>query len=118
MKFSEKYNKSSRVFDIDTTGFVFAKLKELYAINKDDVHVLDGLYINDGGKFDPHPVAILSDERFLVDLPSHMTDTVKDMLKDDESIYSIKKSFVGFKVREYTDKKYGKVCYSVEWVDL
>lgn len=118
MKFSEKYNKGSRVFDIETKDFVFAKLEELHSSNKDEVHVLDGLYINDGGKFEPHPVAILADERLLVDLPSHMTDTVREVLKDEESIYLIKKGFVGFKVRQYTDKKYGKTCYSVEWVDL
>lgn len=118
MKFSEKYNKGSRVFDIETKDFVFAKLSELYAINKDNVHILDGLYINNGGNFDDHPVAILSDERWLVDLPSHMTDTVKDVLNDAESIDLIKKGCVGFKIRQYTDKKYGKTCYSVEWVDL
>ena len=118
MKFSEKYNKKASVFDVETKDFAFATLSELYSICKDTVYVLDGLYINDGGKYDAHPVAVLSDERLLVDLPSHMTDTVKDVLKDAESIDLIKKGCVGFKIRQYTAKKYSKTCYSVEWVDL
>lgn len=118
MKFSEKYNKGSRVFDIETKDFVFTKLAELYAIDKDAEHKVDGLYINNGGKFDAHPVAIVSESAMLVDLPSHMTDTVKEVLNDAESIDLIKKGCVGFKVRQYTDKKYNKTCYSVEWVDL
>lgn len=118
MKFSEKYNKGSRVFDIETKDFVFVKLEELFAIDKDADHKIDGLYINDGGKYKAHPVAIVAESAMLVDLPSHMTETVNDILADAESINLIKKGCVGFKVRQYTDKNYGKTCYSVEWVDL
>lgn len=118
MKFSEKYNKGNRIFDIDTKDFAFAKLEDLFAIGKDKTYKVDGLYINNGGRFNPHPVAVVTESALLVDLPSHMTDTVKEVLNDAESINLIKKGCVGFKVRQYTDKVYGKTCYSVEWVDL
>lgn len=118
MKFSEKYNKGARVFDIETKNFEFATLGGLYAIDADKVYKVDGLYINKKGMYDPHPVAIVSDLGRLVDLPSHMTDTVNDVLNDAESIDLIKKGNVGFKIRQYRDEKYGKMCYSAEWVDL
>lgn len=118
MKFSEKYNKGNRIFDVDTKDFIFVKLEDLFAIDKDKTYKVDGLYINDGGLFKPHPVVVVSESGLLVDLPSHMTDTVKEVLNDSESINLIKKGCVGFTVRQYTDKTYGKTCYSVEWVDL
>ena len=118
MKFSEKYNKGARVFDIETKDFEFATLSGLYDDNADKVYKLDGLYINKKGMYDPHPVAVVSDLELLVDLPSHMTDTVNEILKDAESIDLIKKGCVGFKIRQYRDEKYGKTCYSAEWVDL
>lgn len=118
MSFAEKYNKSNRIFDIDTKGFEFAKLEDLFAFDKDAEYKIDGLYINDGGKYAPHPVAVVAESALLVDLPSHMTDAVKEVLTDAESINLIKKGLVGFKVRQYTDKTYGKTCYSAEWVDL
>lgn len=118
MSFAGKYNKGNRIFDIDTKDFAFAKLEDLFATSKYAVHKIDGLYINDGGKYKPHPVAVVAESALLVDLPSHMTDTVKEALADAESINLIKKGHVGFKVRQYTDKTYGKTCYSAEWVDL
>lgn len=118
MSFANKYNKENRAFDVETKDFAFATLDELFSIDKDKVHKIDGLYINKMGKFNPHPVAIVAESSMLVDLPSHMTDTVKEILADAESINLIKKGHVGFKVREYTHKTYNKTCYNAEWVDL
>lgn len=118
MKFSERYNKGARGFNIETKNFEFATLGELFAIDADKVYKVDGLYINKKGRYDPHPVAIVSDLERLVDFPSHMTGTVDDVLKDAESIDLIKKGHVGFKIRQYRDEQYCKMCYTVEWVDL
>ena len=79
---------------------------------------IDGLYINKKGLYNDHPVAIIVDERKLLDLPSHMTETVKEILSDEESINLIKKGMVGVKAHKYTDTKYHKDCVGFDWCDL
>lgn len=118
MSFAKKYNKGNVVFDIDIKDFPFingAEFLERYGCA--DVKI-DGLYINKKGKFEPHPVAIICEKRILVDMPSHMTETVTDILNDAESIDLIKKGRVGITASEYTDKKFGKKCVGFEWVDM
>jgi hypothetical protein len=118
MSFAQKYNKGNVIFDIDITNFHFFKLEDIYAsYGKGEVKV-DGLYINKKSKFDPHPVAINVEEKMLIDLPEHMTETVEEILKDGESISLIKRGCVGLRATKYIDKKYKKTCYSAEWVDL
>ena len=118
MSFAQKYNKGNIVFDIDITNFSFMKLSDIYTNYGKNVVKVDGLYINKKGKFNPHPVAINIEEKMLIDLPEHMTETVEEILKDSESISLIKKGYVGLRAQRYTDKKYKKTCYSAEWVDL
>lgn len=118
MSFANKYNKGNIIFDIDITDFSFMKLSDVYTSYGKNVIQVDGLYINKKGKFNPHPVAINIEEKMLIDLPEHMTETVEDILKDGESISLIKRGCVGLCATKYKDKKYNKTCYSVEWVDL
>lgn len=118
MSFANKYNKGNIIFDIDITNFIFTKLSDIYTSYGKNVIKVDGLYINKKGKFDPHPVAINIEEKMLIDLPEHMTETVEDILKDGESISLIKRGCVGLRATKYKDKKYKKTCYSAEWVDL
>lgn len=118
MSFANKYNKGNIIFDIDITDFSFMKLSDIYTSYGKNVIKVDGLYINKKGKFSPHPVAINIEEKMLIDLPEHMTETVKEILKDSESIVLIKRGCVGIRAQKYTDKKYKKTCYSAEWVDL
>ena len=118
MSFAKKYNKVKAIFNIDVSDFTFMKLSDIYTEYGDNVIKVDGLYINDKGKYKPHPVAINVTEKTLIDLPAHMTKTVKEILKDSESISLIKKGLVGLCAKQYKDKKYGKICYSAEWVDL
>lgn len=118
MSFANKYNKGNVIFDIDITDFSFMKLSDVYTGYGKNVIQVDGLYINKKGKFNPHPVAINVEEKMLIDLPEHMTETVKEILKDGESISLIKRGCVGLRATKYTDKKYKKTCYSAEWVDL
>lgn len=118
MSFAQKYNKGNVIFDIDITDFNFIKLETVYKKFGDNVIKVDGLYINKKGRYNPHPVAINIEEKMLIDLPEHMTETVEEILKDSESISLIKKGCVGLRAQKYTDKKYKKTCYSAEWVDL
>lgn len=118
MSFASKYNKGNINFDIDIKDYDFMDGYEFVEKNGSNVVKIDGLYINKKGLYHDHPVAIIKSEKTLLDLPSHMTATVKDILKDSESIDLIKKGLVGIKAHEYVDSKYHKNCVGFEWVDL
>ena len=118
MSFAEKYNKGNVVFDIDIKDFEFMDGYDFIAKYGDNVVKIDGLYINKKGIYKDHPVAIMVNENVLLDLPSHMTDVVNDILEDAESINLIKKGLVGLKAHEYVDKTYHKRCVGYEWCDL
>ena len=118
MSFANKYNKGNVIFDIDIKDYEFMdgyNFLEKYGSN---IVKIDGLYINKKGHYNDHPVAIIKSEKTLLDLPSHMTATVKDILKDSESIDLIKKGLVGVKAHEYVDGKYHKNCVGFDWCDL
>ncbi len=114
MSFASKYNNTVS-FDIDTTGFEFVKLSDLYAKGADTVTKINGMYVCKG-KLDTAPVFICADIKALVNIPSHRTQTVKDILNDEEAVQDIRDGKVGFKV--YTYESHGKVCYSIRFVDL
>lgn len=118
MGFAEKYNKFNTIFNIDIKDFEFMDGYDFIAKYGDNVVKIDGLYINKKGKYKYHPIAIIASEKILLDLPSHMTDTVNEVLTDSESIDLIKKGLVGLKAHEYVDKKYNKRCVGYEWCDL
>ena len=118
MGFAEKYNKFNTIFDIDIKDFEFMNGYDFIAKFGDNVVKIDGLYINTKGNYKAHPVAIIESEKVLLDLPSHMTDTVNEVLKDSESIDLIKKGLVGLTAHEYVDNTYHKQCVGFEWCDL
>lgn len=118
MGFAEKYNKVNTIFDIDIKDFSFMDGYDFIDKYGNNVVKIDGLYINKKGMYSDHPVAIIASEKILLDLPSHMTDTVNEVLRDAESIDLIKKGLVGLKAHVYVDKKYHKKCIGFEWCDL
>lgn len=118
MSFAEKYNKGNVNFDVDIKEFEFMNGYEFIAKYGSNSVRIDGLYINNKGMYKSHPVAIIKSDKILLDLPSHMTETVNDILNDEESIDLIKKGVVGLKAHEYTDTKYHKQCVGFDWCDL
>ena len=118
MSFAEKYNKVNTIFDIDIKDFDFMDGYDFIAKYGNNIVKIDGLYINKKGMYKDHPVAILVDEKKLLDLPAHMTDIVNEILSDAEAISLIKKGLVGVKAHEYTDNKYHKNCVGFDWCDL
>lgn len=117
MSFASRHNKGSK-FSIDTTGWEYKKLSELFDDDKDAIHNLQGLYISKGGEYGPAPVAIC--DGYCVNLPSHLMEEVNGMLASDEDIKDIKAGIVGFSVYSY-EKEIGKktkTCYSINWEDL
>lgn len=118
MGVANKYNKGGVKFEIDINGFEFKTLADLYAANVDELYIVDGLYINKKSNFDPHPVAIIGSLGALVDLPGHLTEDVEAMLQDPEAIEAIKTCKLGFRIEQYEQKKYKKICYGIRWEDV
>lgn len=114
MSFASKFNKSVN-FDIDTNGFTYGKLADLYNPNEKAVYKIDGCYIQKGN-LDVAPVFIVADKKMLVNIPSHLTETVREILNDEEAVDDIRNGKAGFTIYEY--ESHGKKCYSIRFVDI
>ena len=117
MSFANKHNKGAIDWKIDTKDFKFVSRKEAYEdAGEEAVYTLRGLYINRKGRYDDHPVAITND--CFIDFPDYMTEEVIEILNDKEDIEDIIAGKVGFSISQFTDKKFNRTCYGINWVDL
>lgn len=117
MSFAKKFNKTERLFNVDTKEFDFVSLKELLEQNgTDHVYPLRGMYINTKSQYGAQPVFIT--DGLLVNVPSHLLDTAKEIMRDVEAVADINAGRAGFKIYEYTSDKYKRTSQSVEFVDL
>lgn len=114
MSILNKYNQGkSFKFDGDVER-EFTDLKDLYKFFKEDeVYPVRAMFINTKGKFGDAPVVYT--DKYIVNAPQHMTDTVREMMKDDELVDLVNDDKVGFTIYEYTNS-YGK-NYGLEWVE-
>lgn len=114
--FANKFNKNN--FDIDTTNFEYIKLADIFNSKenggKDVVHPVNGVYVHKSQLGDS-PVIIDADNKKLVNLPSHMAETIREILSDSEAVEAIKQNKVGYTIYEY--ESHAKKCYSISWVD-
>ena len=120
MSFAKKHNKE-RLFDVETEGLPYLKPADVYEqYGKNAVYAVEALYINKGGKYDDAPVAVVKcgKDRFMLNMPSHMTEDVTSILSDIDDIADIKHGKVGLKLYPYHSKTYNKDCYGMTWVDL
>lgn len=117
MSFASRHNKGNR-FSIDTTGFQFARMADLYQQDPQAVHPVAALYINTKGRYDDHPVAVLPQEKVLVDLPAHMTEEVRGILENAEDCADIEAGKVGIQFEKYFSKTYNREAIGGRWVDL
>ena len=121
MGIASRFNKA-RKFDIDTTGFSYKKLSDCFGENgAKKVYKIAGVYINTKGKFDDAPVLAVVDDKegYFVNLPSHLCDTAKEIINDDEAVNAINAGKLGFTIYTYTSNNAkGRTLYSVEFVDM
>lgn len=111
-----RHNKKTR-FTIDTEGFNFIKLADLFdEKNPDETHVIHGVYINEQSIYGASPFAALED--CFVNLPSHMTDTIRSILDDEQDCADIESGNVAIKISPYHSEKYNRDTYVVDFVDL
>lgn len=130
---SKKYNKE-KLFKINTDGFDYISLEDLYKERESNILVEDfedpeevkeiveetiyqvrGIYINTKGLYDDAPVVAL--DSAYVNLPAHMTQICREILADPQAIAAINAGRVGFTIYAYEKPQYHKTCYSVRWVD-
>lgn len=116
MSFALKFNKGKK-FNIDTEGFEFVDRGELF--DKDGegmVYPLTAIFINKKSKYGDHPV--FATNKFFVDAPGHMMETVNDILADADAISCINEGKVGFTLYEYTTIGYDDSFIGIRFVDV
>ena len=119
MSFANRHKKGGVQWGIDTEGFEYFKLEDLYEMNgADHEYQLCGVFVNrnksekDLKEYGPSVVGILEDR--LVNLPGHMLAEVEEILKTEEDIEDIKAGNAWFKISTYESHK--KTCYGIDWV--
>lgn len=117
MSIANKYNKSN-IFNFKAPkDFEYWSLHDLFNNNgKDCVYEIKAMYINKKSKFGESPIIATTD--CFVNLPSHLTDTVKEMMRDTEVVDAVNSGHLGFQIYTYETKNRKGLCYSVNWVDL
>lgn len=122
MGLMSKFNNSGAFVDVNTDGFKYVSMRDIYTKDGDKPMPIKGLFINSKGKYGSEAVAI--GNNILVNLPKYCVDDVEDMLKDDVVIDAIKQGRVGIKSIPYTNNFSKqtdgtiKTFYKVVWVDL
>ena len=110
-KFTERYNKGGNYTKSAPKGAEYYKLSQL---QRDVVYPVDALYINTKGRYGDEGVVL--SKGVLVNLPQHLTETVKEMRSDNELTDAINKGEFGLKVYQYEGANGSG--YSVNWVDI
>lgn len=109
-----KYNKGNR-FEFQTPDhFEYISLRELYQLQGKAQHKLNALYINTKSRYGDMGIAVT--DTHLVNLPKHLTDTVKDMMNDSEFVKATNNHLIGFTVYQYEGTN--GLGYSVNWESL
>lgn len=117
MGIASKYNKGNGFnFRVPET-FCYMGLDELFKQNGENhVYTVKALYINKKSQYGDAPV-IATDE-CLVNAPSHLLDTVVEMIGDTEVHEAANDNKLGFTIYQYTTDKRKGVYYSIKWVDI
>lgn len=111
----EKFNKSMRFNPINTLGYEYKKLDELYKEYGADVeYPIRALYVNKT-KYGESAVAVT--DGYFINLPSHVVDDVKEIIADDELVRMINDGFVSIAIYEYYSHKYDGVFYGIRWIE-
>lgn len=113
--FLNQFNKRALFVYDNEAERDYCKLADLVECNGiDEVYTVEALFINTKSKFGHAPVIVTS--QWLVNAPSHLTQTVQQMINTPELVDLVNQRKVGFKVYQYTANN--RVCYSIEWCEV
>ena len=102
-------------FDFDNNKTrEFTNLQKLNELFPKQTFLIHAMFINKKSRYGDSPVLVLDD--FTVNLPQHLTDTVKAMIQDFELVTAVNKRQIGFTIYTYQNT-YG-IGYSINWVEL
>lgn len=110
-----KFNRGNKFNPIDTEGYEYKKLEELYQeYGKDVTYPIRALYINDG-KYGESATAVT--DGFFINLPNHAVADVKEILASDDLVATINAGLVSISIYEYFSHKYNGTFYGLKWVE-
>lgn len=141
MAFSiSKYNRNGMSkFNVNTKDLSYHNLREMFENELESaettggsfepgtaVYIFGAAFINPKSKYGetPNVVIMTPDENgevvpaYIASLPTHLTETIKEMLNDSEAVEAIKNLKVGFTIRKYYNKKFNVNAYTAEWCDV
>jgi hypothetical protein len=117
MTFAKKFNRSTPRYKVRINHPAYTSLADLYRENgQDHVYCICAVFINEKGRFGPQG-AVAIDENTIVNLPPHLLEACQEMRADNEATEAINNGQAGFSIYTYESKS-GRLCYSVNWVDL
>lgn len=112
--FSNTFNKIS--FGIDTKDYEYIKLSEVAkGSSPDAIHPINGLYVH-GSALGDSPVVIDVQAKKLVNMPTYLGETFREILANSEAVQAIKDGKVGYTIYPY--ESHAKTCYGIMFVDL
>lgn len=113
------FNKSQgRIFDLDTKDYAYCNLQDLYTADGDGVvYTVNAMWLNNS-EFGVQPIFAIADRKLKVNMPSHLCDTVRQILADSDAVAGIKSGKCGMTVYAYAHPKYRRTCYGVRFVDV
>lgn len=124
MSVATRYNKTGRLYNYTMPeNTEYKNLKDLYADNGENaIYPVYGFYINTKGKYGDNPVAYSKD--FYINLPEHMTDTIREIMADAEATEQINGGGLGCSIYSYEKemqskgRRWTETFYSINFVDL
>ena len=119
--FGNKYGRKSVTWKVSTAGRKYFKLEDLAAqYAPDKRYIIDCMFINTKSQYGDAPVVGVAEvkEPYMVNLPKHLLNEVRDMISDVEAIEAIQLGRAGFTIRIYNPKGSNRNCYTVDWCDI
>ena len=118
MKFNliSDLNRGVRKFNYELTDkHEYKKLEELYKEDKNRIYFVRMFYTNKKSMFGENEVVVT--DNYIINLPKHLTETVKKIVNNEEYLKLINEGKFVFKIYEYEYKlgKETKKGYSVNW---
>lgn len=115
MSFAKNYNTDKKFTHTPSENAPYVKpLQLLEKYGEKKVYPIRALYTSNKGKFGTS--ASIACDGFLVNAPSHLVETIEQMLNDESAINAINAGIAGFQLYPY-ENKFGKQA-GLTWVDI
>lgn len=108
-----KFNASKSIeWGIDTKSLPFKKTSQ---VQLNTEYNLKGFFVTPDNGYG-EGVVLISDE-FLLNAPTRLIDTIKEMQKDEEVVAAIKAGKCAFKVYTFESKQFKRTGFGIEFID-